>query len=183
MESLHHQNVALFKNILAALSARWQLRGARLYGNRTRAWGRLRLKLQGQLILHDRVRLDGTVTPVEFSVMQGAVLEIGANTFINYGVSIFSAKSVTIGQDCLIGTYVNITDNQFHQIEPEHRFESPESQPVWIADRVWLGTRVIVLPGVTIGEGSVIGAASVVTRDIPARVVAAGVPARVIREI
>ncbi len=177
------ENRELVKNIWAALWARYQLRGAVFQGNRTRVWGRLKVRIDGQLILHDRVRLNAALTPIELTVMDRAVLEIGEGTYINYGTSIAAAKSVSIGKHCLIGTYVNITDNNFHQIDPDHRYELPESFPVVLADRVWLGTRVIVLPGVTIGEGSVIGAGSVVTHDIPARVLAAGVPAKVIREI
>jgi maltose O-acetyltransferase len=72
-------------------------------------------------------------------------------------------------------------DNDFHRLEPERRNERPESKPIVLEDNVWLGGRVIVLAGVTIGEDSVIGAGSVVTSDIPPKVIAAGVPARVIR--
>ena len=57
------------------------------------------------------------------------------------------------------------------------------SKPVTICDNVWLGGNVVVNPGVTIGQGSVIGAGSVVTNDIPANVIAAGNPCKVIREI
>ncbi len=183
MDHSAERNVNLLKNIWAVITARVQLRKAVFLGSRTRAWGRLRVKIDGELILHDRVRLMATITPIELAVMRDAVLEIGENTFINYGTSIAAARCVTIGKDCLIGTYVNITDNNFHQLDPDHRYEMPESLPVTLGDRVWLGTRVIVLPGVTIGEGSVVGAGSVVTHDLPARVVAAGVPAKVIRSI
>lgn len=52
-----------------------------------------------------------------------------------------------------------------------------------VGDNVWIGNRAIVLPGVTIGDGAVVGAGSVVTRDVPARTVVAGNPARVVREL
>jgi acetyltransferase-like isoleucine patch superfamily enzyme len=55
------------------------------------------------------------------------------------------------------------------------------AKPVTISDRAWIGARAIILKGVTIGEDAVIGAGSVVTTDVPARAVAAGVPARVLR--
>jgi maltose O-acetyltransferase len=74
-------------------------------------------------------------------------------------------------------------DNDFHRLEPERRLERPDSAPIILGENVWLGARVIVLSGVTISAGSVIGPGSVVTRDIPPRTVAAGVPARVIKEL
>ena len=176
-------NQDLLWKLIAVLSAKWYLRKAELRGRKIRLWGNLVTEIEGQLIIQDRVRLSSRITPIELAVHQGGKLEIGENTYINYGTSISSYQSVIIGRDCNIGTYVNITDNNFHQIEPERRSELPESLPVVIGNNVWLGTRVIVLPGVKIGEGSVIGAGSVVTRDIPFRVVAAGVPAKVIRKI
>jgi maltose O-acetyltransferase len=109
----------------------------------------------------------------------GGVLEVGDRTFINYGVDIAATKLVHIGSDCLIGTHVIILDNDFHGITDRERV--PEARPVIIANNVWIGNRATILPGVTIGEGSVVGAGSVVTGDIPARSVAVGNPARVIK--
>jgi maltose O-acetyltransferase len=74
-------------------------------------------------------------------------------------------------------------DNDFHRVEPERRHEVPESLPIILGENVWLGARVVVLRGVTIGAHSVVAAGSVVTRDIPPRTLAAGVPARVVREL
>jgi len=74
-------------------------------------------------------------------------------------------------------------DNDFHRLEPERRNERPDSAPIILEDNVWLGARVIVLKGVTIGEGSVIGAGSVVTKDIPPRSLAVGMPAKVIKTL
>ncbi len=59
----------------------------------------------------------------------------------------------------------------------------PDAEPITIGDDVWLGGGVIVLPGVTIGENTVVGAGAVVTRDLPANVVAVGNPARVVRTL
>jgi maltose O-acetyltransferase len=71
-----------------------------------------------------------------------------------------------------------------HPIDPEPRGVGWEyGEPITLADNVWLGGGVIVCPGVTIGQDTVVGAGAVVTRDLPAGVVAAGVPARVLREI
>jgi maltose O-acetyltransferase len=74
-------------------------------------------------------------------------------------------------------------DNDFHRLEPERRQEKPPSSPIILEENVWLGARVIVLPGVTIGAGTVVGAGSVVTRSIPSRSVAVGVPARVVKSL
>lgn len=71
-----------------------------------------------------------------------------------------------------------------HPVDPEERVRGPElARPVRIEPRAWIGGATVVLPGVTIGEGSTVGAGSVVTRDVPARVVAAGNPCRVIRAL
>jgi maltose O-acetyltransferase len=172
-----------FQNLPVLLGARHFLRKAELHGSRIRVFGKPAFHIDGKLIVHDRVRIISTITPVEIGVGANGILEICEGAYINYGTSISALSRVTIGRNCLIGTYVNITDNNFHHVEPERRLETPPSAPVVIAENVWLGTRVIVLPGVTIGANSVIGAGSVVTRSIPANVVAAGVPAKVIKEI
>lgn len=113
----------------------------------------------------------------------GMLLTIGDRTFINADFMIIGGGKVTIGEDCLIGPRCAIyTPN--HAEEPVRRREGWELPlPVTIGDNVWLGGSVTITPGVTIGSDSIIGAGSVVTRDIPAGVVAAGNPCRVIRPI
>ena len=71
----------------------------------------------------------------------------------------------------------------FHHLDPSRRNETPPSQPIVLEDNVWLAARVIVLPGVTVGANTVVGAGSVVTHDLPANVLAAGVPAKVLRPL
>ena len=179
-----YSTIKLFaQNIGPILAARIYLRKAELQGRKIRVWGRPETQIWGTLIVGDRVRLVSTITPMEIAVQENAVLEIGENTFINYGTSIAAYDCVKIGKNCLVGTYVNISDNNFHRSEPDRRNEIPESRPVILEDNVWLGTRAIILPGVKIGAGSIVGAGSVVTHDIPPRVVAAGVPAKVIHTI
>ena len=83
----------------------------------------------------------------------------------------------------MIGPNVTIA-TAGHPIEPSLRRQGMQyNMEVHIGNNVWLGAGVIVLPGVTIGENSVIGAGSIVTKDIPANVVAVGNPCRVLREI
>ena len=152
-------------------------------GARVRLRGRPRIHNSGRMVIGSRVQLVSTPATLELAAIDGGMLEIGEQTLVNYGGSIAAAESVRIGARCLIGTYAIIMDNDFHRIEPERRYETPESKPITIGDNVWLGARVIVLGGVTIGDGSCIGAGSVVAHDIPARSLAVGVPARVIRSL
>lgn len=174
---------SLWSNGWAVLRALWYLRRASQVSKTVRLWGRAVVNNQGELIIGEKVRLNGTITPIELAVAAQGLLEIGDNTFINYGVSIGALQLVRIGPNCNIGPYVNIIDNEFHRLEPHRRFEKPESRPVVLEENVWLGMRVIVLPGVTIGKDSVVGAGSVVTKDIPPGCIAAGVPAKIIKTL
>ena len=167
----------------AVALARWYLRHADHVGPRVRLRGRARVRNDGKMHIADRVQLVSDVATLELVTGPDGVLDIEERTFINYGTSISASSRVTIGPRCQIGTYVIIMDNGFHRLEPERRLERPESAPVSIGENVWLGARVVVLPGVTIGRDSVIGAGSVVTRSIPPRTVAVGMPARVVREL
>jgi len=167
----------------AVLRARWYLRHATEVGDRVRLWGTPTISNRGTFKVGDRVRLVSTVTRLEIAVGPDATLEIGESTFINHGCSIGVTQHVRIGANCSIGPQVYIMDNDFHRLEPDRRNELPPSLPIVLEDNVWLAARVTVLPGVTIGAGSVIGASSVVVRDVPPRSLAAGVPARVIRNL
>lgn len=113
----------------------------------------------------------------------GSNIRIGAGVFVNFGLVALDVAPITIGDDAQIGTNVQLL-TPTHPVEPELRRTKWEAaKPITISDNVWLGSGVIVLAGVTIGENTVVGAGSVVTRDLPANVVAVGNPARVIRSI
>jgi maltose O-acetyltransferase len=113
----------------------------------------------------------------------GENIHIGARTFVNYNLTALDVARITIGEDCQIGPNVQLL-TPTHPIDPQPRRDKLEAaEPIVLEDNVWLGGGVIVCPGVTIGENSVIGAGAVVTRDIPANVVAVGNPARVIRSV
>lgn len=112
----------------------------------------------------------------------GKYVSIGEGTYTNMNLTLIDDWKITIGKNVLIGPNVTISTTG-HPIHPAHRVDGMYSFPVTIGDNVWIGANVIVLPGVTIGENSVIGAGSVVTKDIPANVVAFGVPCKVYREI
>ena len=109
-------------------------------------------------------------------------IHIGSNTLLTPGLQVVSAHQVTIGDNVMIASRVYISDADWHGIYD--RLASPgPTAPVELKDNVWLGEGVKVCKGVTIGANSVIGAGSVVTKDIPANVVAAGNPAKAIREL
>ncbi|SOD59111.1 maltose O-acetyltransferase [Streptomyces zhaozhouensis] len=113
----------------------------------------------------------------------GSYLSVGDRTFVNYNLTALDVAPITIGADCQIGPNVQLL-TPTHPLEPQPRRDKLEAaKPITLGDNVWLGGGVIVLPGVTIGDDSVIGSGSVVTRDIPAGVLALGNPARVIRSL
>lgn len=113
----------------------------------------------------------------------GYHIHIGARTFINYGAVLLDVAPITIGEDVQIGPNIQIL-TPTHPLEPEPRRAKWEAaRPITIADNVWLGGGVILCPGVTVGENTVVGAGAVVTRDLPANVLAVGNPARVIRQL
>lgn len=91
--------------------------------------------------------------------------------------------AITIGDDVQIGPKVQLL-TPTHPVEAQPRREKWEAaRPITIADNAWLGGGVIVLPGVTIGMNTVVGAGAVVTKDLPADVIAVGNPARVLRRL
>lgn len=113
----------------------------------------------------------------------GYHITIGSGTFVNFGAVLLDVAPIAIGADVQIGPNVQLL-TPTHPIEPELRRAKWESaEPITIGDNVWLGGGVIVGPGVTIGENTVVGAGAVVTRDLPADVVAMGVPARPVRSV
>jgi maltose O-acetyltransferase len=113
----------------------------------------------------------------------GSNLRIGARTFVNFGLMALDPAPISIGDDVQIGPNVQLL-TPTHPLDPQLRRAKWEAaKPIDVADNVWLGGGVIVLPGVRIAENTVVGAGAVVTRDLPADVVAAGNPARVIRQL
>jgi acetyltransferase-like isoleucine patch superfamily enzyme len=161
------------------LSARWQLRACQHVGPWTRVIGRLTLENWGTIIIGERVQIYSHRARTIVTVRNGGILRIGDRAFINYGTDIAATGSISIGADCLIGTHVSILDNDFHEVTQRDKVPTP--RPVVIGDHVWIGNRAIIMPGVTIGEGAVVGAGSVVVRDVPARSVVVGNPARVVK--
>ena len=113
----------------------------------------------------------------------GSNIKFGENFYSNVNCVILDVAKVTIGDDVMFGPNVGIY-TAGHPIHSENRYSGWEyGREITIGDRVWIGAGVQVNPGVTIGNDVVIGSGSVITKDIPDGVIAAGNPAKVIREI
>ena len=107
----------------------------------------------------------------------------GKNVYANYHLTCVDDTHIYVGDYTMFGPNVTVA-TAGHPILPELREKGYQyNAPVRIGKRCWIGAGALILPGVTIGDGTVIGAGSVVTRDIPAGVVAVGNPCRVLREI
>ena len=110
-----------------------------------------------------------------------AELHIGSWTYLSGNSQVLCRESIDIGSQCAFGWNVLIMDSDSHELSAGGVVR-PQTAPVRIGDHVWLGAGVTVLKGVTIGDGVVIGAGSVVTSDVPPGSLAAGSPARVIKD-
>lgn len=143
----------------------------------------------------------GTIVEPDTRIVNSANVEIGRNCLIREGAyiragaqgkvvlgdgaalnsfcRIFGHGTVEIGEDTQVGpgTLITTTGHDY-----ERNLES-HYRPIQIGSKCWIGGNVTVLPGVSIGNGTVIGAGSVVNKDVPAKVVAVGVPARVVKQI
>lgn len=113
----------------------------------------------------------------------GAHVHFGKNVYANFNLTLVDDTDIYVGDKVMFGPNVTVA-TAGHPIDPELRYQAMQYNiPVHIGENVWIGANCVVLPGVTIGDNSVIGAGSVVTKDIPANVVAVGNPCRVLREI
>jgi galactoside O-acetyltransferase len=139
------------------------------------------LVLYGELVLGQNVMLsDGCA----LQVSPGARLILGDRVFVGRQSVIRADELVEIGSDTIIAEHCTIRD-QNHHLVPEERMreEATITSPVRLAEKVWIGAGVRVLKGAQIGEGAMVAANAVVKGVIPARVVAGGIPARVLRSI
>lgn len=113
----------------------------------------------------------------------GKHVTMGNGVYANFNLTLVDDGEIYIGNHVMFAPNVVLTTGT-HPIHPELRKKQAQyNASIYIEDNVWIGSNAVVLPGVRIGENSVIGAGSVVTKDIPANVVAVGCPCNVLREI
>lgn len=169
------------------LRARLRLAALRLAGRRIECgarpvfWrGSPTLDAQGAIEIGGEFKAYGAPLPARVTAAAGARVTIGNGVMLNYGVEIYAAQRVAIGDDVSIGDLSAVYDTDFHEIE-----EGAEVgiAPVTIGSNVWIGRQAIVLPGVSIGDHAVVAAGAVVTRDVPSRTLVAGNPAKPVREL
>lgn len=165
---------------LRLLAARLWLRRCEL-GRTVRVRGRPLVEGLGRIVIEDGVSIWSHLARTQLSAGPGAVLRLGAGTFVNTGTSISARARVDIGRGCQIANHVVIMDSDFHGLVERDRPEPPA--PIVIGDEVWIAVRATVLKGVSIGRGAVVAAGSVVVKDVPADTLVAGVPARVVRRL
>lgn len=182
--------------LLAALNAGETIRGSSPHHHAMHAVSQEALRLSAELngryhtpeeVVEIMSALTGVRVPDSFRLFPPFTTDFGRNTrfgeqvFVNSGCRFQDQGGIDISDGALIGHNAVITTLN-HDLDPERRADMHPA-PVRIGRGVWLGANVTILPGVTIGDGAVVGAGSVVTKDVAARTVVVGVPARPIRTI
>jgi acetyltransferase-like isoleucine patch superfamily enzyme len=137
---------------------------------------------------HRNIRLDSCALDRDVTLLASGPpsslikIDIGSGTYINRRTFLDAIESLVVGKHVAIGPNCYITDHDHGADATSPPLDQPMvSKPTRIEDRVWIGANVVILKGVTIGQGTIIGAGSVVTKSLPPGVIAAGVPARVLR--
>lgn len=160
---------------MSQVRVRWHLRHATV-GPRARIHGHLYAPSRNLTIGSDLLVLapDRTVR------LGGAGrIAIGDRCLLNAGAMVTARELVTMGDDVALAYDVIVTDSDDHGIEGA----TTRTAPVSIGNGAWIGARAIILPGVTVGSRAVVAAGAIVTRDVPADTLAAGQPARIIRDL
>jgi maltose O-acetyltransferase len=156
------------------------LRHCTKVGKRARTRGMPFIENLGRIVIGNDFNFVSLFVQSHLVTGHDGLLEIGDTVNINFGAAISAHEHVKIGDRVRIGPYAIIMDSDYHTAKD--RSKRPTA-PVIIEDDVWLAGRVSVLRGSRIGKGSVVTAGSVVSGEIPAGVIAGGVPARVLRRI
>ena len=167
-------------------------RRARIHAHMARAGAFIRFPVQGNVLeaLDDGRLQIGRHTLVEpgcwITIADTGRLRIGEGCFLNLGTMVAVQDEVTIGDHVMFANHCFVADSS-------HRYDDPSRPVTWqgfdskgptrIGSNCWFGVNCVVTTGVTVGDRCVVGANSVVTRDLPDGVIAAGAPARVLREI
>ena len=126
---------------------------------------------------------DCYIEPPLYSNWGGRHVHFGSGIYANFGLTLVDDTYIYVGDHSMFGPHVTIA-TAGHPVLPALREQGLQyNMPVHIGRNCWIGAGAVILPGVTVGDNTVIGAGSVVTKDIPANVVAAGNPCRVLRPI
>ena len=155
-----HRAVALVRSRLA-------LAGCEL-GESVLVHGALHVERRGRVKVGAQCVFVGGPFPTALRVERGASLEVGARCYFNYGAHFEVSESVRMGERCMFGSYVRVSDTK--------------GAPVVIGKDVWVAHGAVINPGVTIGDGAVVSAGSVVNNDVPAGMLAIGNPARMMSQ-
>ena len=147
------------------------------FANRTGLPASLHLGVGAELVVSGTAQV---LRGCRVFVHNGARLTMGSRSYVNDCSTLTCFEEITIGPGCSISWNTNIMDTNVHELVVDG-VPSRRSAPVHLGSDVWVGSGATILAGVTVGDGAVIAAASVVTRDVPAGVLVAGNPARVIR--
>ena len=160
--------------------AKLALRACTEVGPGARVSGHLRIENAGEIRIGGGFSALATHLPSELLSGPGGSIVLGDDVWLNFGTVISAAKSVRIGSHVMIGQHCIVSDTSF---PGGAQRGAGEALPIEIGDDAWIAGRVTVAPGVKIGAGAVITAGSVVMSDIPAKAIAGGIPARVLRWI
>lgn len=126
--------------------------------------------------------IDGSTTIFPpFYTNFGRFISLGKNVFINHACSFLDMGGITIEDDVMIGPRVNLTSEN-HPLNPHDR-STVTLNPIVIRKNAWIGAGATILPGVTIGENAIVAAGAVVSKDVPATTIVAGIPAKVVKMI
>lgn len=177
--------VLLHKNVLTYVEGDLDIEGRLIIGlaktNASDPWlGKSKLKVgkKGKLSVGEGWANIGPCSVI--AVENGGTLKIG-DSYINSSCKIICEEKIEIGDGCAIAWNVDIADSDMHSMIYEGE-KQPGMAPIKIGDNVWIGNNVTIKKGVTIGDGAVIASGSIVTKDIPEKALAAGVPAEVKKE-
>jgi acetyltransferase-like isoleucine patch superfamily enzyme len=111
------------------------------------------------------------------------VLDVGDDVILSYGLAVHCAEAVTIGKDTIVGEYSTITDSVHRRTASMPILHHVRTGPTTIGENVWIGASAVVAHGVTVGDRAFVASHAVVTRDVPAQWLAAGAPAKPVREL
>lgn len=152
----------------------------------------LQINGKGKVVFEKNVKIGVGPSPYLYSGYayidsrkEGSKITLGENIWINNNfVAIAEGEGIEIGANTIIGTNCQIMDSDFHDLNPNKRMGGKaQTAKVSIGRNVFFGSNVLILKGVKVGDNTVIANGSVVTKSIPANVIAGGVPTKVIRSL